>query len=159
MISVSTLLFEAEWLICGGQAQGDDQRDAGNVQWTTIGVEHGFRKGWERAWRKAGAEPSSKRLFKPQLLSRTDIRFIMAISDGACVGGGVLNAGAGLVGLTNLFADGIDLGVVWNGAASVARAAFPDQTLIAYDHGESLVSALSAGFTTIGRLCVWREIT
>jgi hypothetical protein len=131
-------------------------RRSAEVQWVKITTEPGLAL-WERAWRMANPDPDRSRLFKPGLLSRADIHFISAILDGAQVGGGVLNAGAGAVGLSNLFADGIDKEKAWRGLANEARAAFPDLSLVAYDRGDWLAAAWRVGFMTVGRLRVWRR--
>lgn len=117
-------LFEAQWLSLA-EARGGDGRDVDDVQWTTIGDGHGLDS-WELAWRKANAEVGSALLFKPELLDRNDIRFVMAISNGVCVGGGVLNAGAGVVGLTNLFAGGS----IWTRSGRAWRAS-PERLFLA----------------------------
>lgn len=148
-------LFEAEWLTADA-SRGGDRREFEDVRWTTVSAEPSLAA-WEQAWRKANPAAGPALLFKPLLLSRADIRFMMAMRNGACAGGGILNAGARVVGLTNLFAEGIDLRAVWTGMSRAARAAFPGRALVAYDRGESLASAQQVGFRTIGGLRVWRR--
>ena len=150
-------LFDAEWL-CAPSTNGDQPDAASVVQWTAINAEPDLAR-WEHAWRnaEADADASPPRLFKPELLSRPGIRFMNAVADGACVAGGVLNAGAGVVGLSNLFVVKVDISVAWSGLASAARTAFPGFPLVAYDRGEALAAARLAGFTTIGSLREWRR--
>jgi hypothetical protein len=147
-------LFDAEWLCAPSTKR--EQSDVPDVQWMTIDAEPDLAR-WAHAWRNAEADPdaSPSHLFKPELLSRPDIRFISVVANGACVGGGVLNAGAGVVGLSNLFVDKIEMSAAWSGLANAARAMFPGLPLVAYDHGEALAAAHRAGFTTIGNLRVW----
>ena len=148
-------LFEAEWLTADA-SRGGDRREFEDVRWTTVSAEPSLAA-WEQAWRKANPAAGPALLFKPLLLSRADLRFMMATRHGACAGGGILNAGARVVGLTNLFAEGIDLRAVWTGMSRAARAAFPGRALVAYDRGESLALAQQVGFRTIGGLRVWRR--
>lgn len=148
---------DAEWLSAAplGPSESRTREDA---PWRRIGAEDDLLC-WEQAWAKVDPNPDKgrSRMFMPRLLSASDIHFISVIVDGAPKGGGVLNAGAGVVGLSNLFACGIDLEAVWRALADAARAVFPHAPLVTYDHGEALAAAHRAGFTTVGNLRIWRR--
>lgn len=117
--------------------------------------------GWERAW--AAGDPSwtdtpAARLFKPSLLADPDIVFAaLTGNDGAILGGGILNRGAGVVGLSNLFATSVESEAVWHGLGRWAMERFPGLLLVGYEHGEELASARRSGFETIGDLRVWHR--
>ena len=68
----------------------------------------------------------------------------------AVLGGGILNRGADVVGLSNLFGSQMDR--VWQSLMAMAGKIFPGQPLVGYEHGHDLAAAKSAGFETIG-LC------
>lgn len=110
---------------------------------------------WERAWK--GDSERDGRVFKPSLLSEPDIFFVAIISDGRLIGGGVLNKGAGVVGLSNLFAGEIAIEIVWQGLIARAAEAFPGLPLVGYEQEPDLAAALRCGFIRIGSLRVWHR--
>jgi hypothetical protein len=73
---------------------------------------------------------------------------------GGIVGGGILNRGAEVVGLSNLFGFAIEL--VWRSLVATAGEIFPGLPLVGYEHGDELAAAHRAGFETVGPLRVWR---
>ena len=112
---------------------------------------------WEQAW--AGEEVnaaaiSGPRVFMPRLLADTDIVFVSIQGDDGIVGGGILNRGAEVVGLSNIFGSAID--VVWRSLMAMAGEIFPGLPLVGYEHGDELAAAHRAGFETVGPLRVWR---
>jgi hypothetical protein len=148
-------LFDAEWLSATSPA--DHGRPAtGEPQWTQISLESDLVR-WEQAWASAEMGAEERRTFMPCLLSAPDIHIMSARIDGALVGGGVLNAGAGVLGFSNLFASKIDLETIWRGLARAAREAFPHLPFIAYECGEALAAAQRAGFVASGPLRIWRR--
>ena len=111
---------------------------------------------WELAW--AGEEVnaaaiSEPRLFMPRLLADTNVVFVSIQGDGAIIGGGIINRGAEVVGLSNLFGSAID--VVWRSLVATAGKIFPGLSLVGYERGDNLVAAHRAGFATVGLLRVW----
>ena len=69
------------------------------------------------------------------------------------VGGGILNRGADVVGLSNLFGSTIDM--VWRNLTAMAGEIFPGLPLVGYESGRELAVAHQAGFETVGFLRVW----
>jgi hypothetical protein len=126
------------------------------LQWISVGSAIELIP-WEKAWASLDDDAERPRTFRPDLLSRPEIHIIRALSGGVSVGGGILNAGAGMVGLSNLFASGIKREIVWDGLSKVARTVFPGLPLVAYDRGDDLAAAHRAGFTTIGPLRIWQR--
>jgi hypothetical protein len=81
----------------------------------------------------------------------------LVVAQGALVGGGVLNRGAGVVGVSNVFASASDLAFIWEALADRARSAFPGLPIVSYEHEkETLRAACRSGFAPVGRLRVWR---
>jgi hypothetical protein len=90
----------------------------------------------------------------PRLLADTNVVFVSIQGDNGIVGGGILNRGAQVVGLSNLFGSAIDL--VWRSLVATAGEIFPGLPLVGYEHGDDLAAAHRAGFKTVGPLRIWR---
>jgi hypothetical protein len=149
-------LFDAEWL--SATSSMDHGRPAtADPRWTRIDVESDLVR-WEQAWAGANVGAEEGRTFMPGLLSAPDIHIMSARIGGVLVGGGVLNAGAGVLGFSNLFASGFDLEAIWRGLARAARGAFPQLPFVAYERGEALAAAHRAGFVAKGPLRIWRRV-
>jgi hypothetical protein len=148
-------LFEAEWLRMEAPI-GDAWREPENLQWRRVSSEADLIR-WEQEWAAADPGAGESRFFMPGLLSEPDILFVRLLADGASAGGGILNRGAGAVGLSNLFVRSIDIDAGWRGLARVAATTFPGVALVGYDRGDELAAAHRVGFTTIGPLRVRRR--
>ncbi len=143
-----TVLFEAQWI--AAPASGCAEPDPSLTwHWATTAADVGA---WERAWAAgAGALPT----FAGRLAPSADIRFLLALDGGRPVCGGILNRGAGVVGLSNVFVTATDPGRAWNGLVRAGTIAFPGRPLVGYEHGDALGAALQAGFEPLGPLRVW----
>jgi hypothetical protein len=148
-------LFDAEWLRMEAPI-GDVRPETGNLQWRRVAGAADLI-GWEREWAAADPNAGKTRLFMPGLLSEPDILFVFLLVNGSPAGGGILNRGVGIVGLSNLFIRSIDAEAAWRGLARAAATAFPGLALVGYDRGEELAAAHRAGFATIGPLRIWRR--
>jgi len=108
---------------------------------------------WQAAWQGCDGIPD---VFRPALLDDPSV-LVLALHDGEDLRGGVvLNHGAGLVGLSNLFAaGGRDATAIWSAAISAAASHFPGLPLVGYEHGDDLAPALASGFSPAGPLRIW----
>ncbi|MFI6096727.1 hypothetical protein ACIA8G_14295 [Lentzea sp. NPDC051213] len=108
---------------------------------------------WQAAWRDDEDTPD---VFRPALLADPSV-LVLAVHEGKDLCGGmILNRGAGLVGVSNLFAvDGGDTSAVWTCALTAAADHFPWLPLVGYERGDDLAPALANGFTVLGPLRVW----
>jgi hypothetical protein len=108
---------------------------------------------WQTAWHGGDGVAD---IFRPALLEDPSV-LVLAVHDGEeFAGGAVLNRGAGLVGLTNLFAvDGAGGAAVRSSVLTAAAGYFPGLPLVGYEHGDDLGSALASGFAVFGTLRVW----
>ena len=80
---------------------------------------------------------------------------LAAYEHGHIVAGGILNRGAGVVGISNYFFTGAATAASsWDGCVAFARAIFPDARLVGYESGPTLARALALGFTNAGPLRV-----
>jgi hypothetical protein len=144
------VLFDAQWLFLespAGKMGPDDLAIVASETELTA---------WERAW--AGPETGSgARPFRPELLSDPDIVFASLLREGVIVGGGILNRGAGVVGLSNVFgpADAVDQ--VWQGLTTLASNRFPGLPLVGYETGSDLAVACRNGFEAVGDLRIWHR--
>lgn len=136
-------LFDAEW-ITASKAPATP-----GLTWSTITTPEALHR-WESLW--SGATPSG--LFPASLLAAPEISFVVAQRGATPIGGGILNRGAGVTGLSNLFTLEADLVPIWQGLAQLAEARFA-LPVVGYDRGDDLAAAYRAGLTRIGKLRVW----
>jgi hypothetical protein len=150
-------LFDAEWVALSPPPPDLTHHPAAEYRSTIVTGKAGLIA-WEKAW--AGEEGnaatiSEPHVFMPALLAQPDILFISIQEDGGTVGGGILNRGSEVVGLSNLFGR-IGMEKVWRILVAMAVEAFPGLPLVAYDRGHELAAAHEAGFKTVGPLRIWR---
>ena len=148
-------LFDADWIALSG-ARPDVKDNPADYRSSIVTSEAGL-VAWERSW--AGVDVnaavlSGPRVFLPGLLADTDVVFVSLQGEGGIAGGGILNRGAGVIGLSNLFGAKMDL--VWRSLTAMAGKIFPALPLVGYEHGAALVEAKLAGFKKVGPLRVWR---
>jgi hypothetical protein len=148
-------LFDAEWIALSG-ARPDVKHHLREYRSTIVTGKAGLIA-WEQSW--AGEEVnaaaiSEPRVFMPSLLADTNVVFVSIQGEGGIAGGGILNRGAEVVGLSNLFGSKIDL--IYRSLTAMAGEIFPGLPLVAYESGKELAAAKLAGFETVGPLRVWR---
>jgi hypothetical protein len=146
-------LFDAEWIVAPAafNAEFSAHRD---LIWRRIetGEELLF---WEDTWADGGIDPADSRTFMPSLLTKNGIRFVSAFSNDRLVAGGVLSTGAGVIGISNVFAKGIGLEDALQGLTRFARGISTNLSVVSYDSGNALAAAHRLGFETMGHLRVW----
>jgi hypothetical protein len=150
-------LFDAEWVAMYPPLPDLRGHPAAEYRSASVTSEAGLIA-WEQAW--AGEEVnaaavSKPRVFMPRLLTDTGVRFVSIQGDGGIVGGGILNRGSEVVGLSNLFGC-IDMEMVWRNLVAMAVEVFPGLPLVGYECGHELAVAHQAGFETVGFLRVWK---
>jgi hypothetical protein len=144
-------LFDAEWIAMSG-ARPDVRHNLRDYRSTIVTDEAGLMA-WERSW--AGEEANTAaRVFMPRLLADDSIVFVSIQGEDGIAGGGILNRGADVVGLSNLFGSKTDW--VWRSLTAMAGEIFPGLPLVGYEHGNDLAAAKLAGFETVGPLRIWR---
>ena len=148
-------LFEAEW-IAMNTARPELRRDLPDARSTIVTDDAGLIA-WERRWagEAVGAAANwQPRIFMPRLLADDGIVFVSLQGEDGMVGGGILNRGADVVGLSNLF--GSKMERVWRSLIAIAGEKFPGLPLVGYERGTDLAAAKLAGFDSIGALRIWR---
>jgi hypothetical protein len=117
-------LSDAEWIAMSG-ARPAVRRNLPDYRSTIVTDEAGLIA-WERSWAgeeaKAAAIPQP-RVSMPRLLADDSIVFVSIQGEDGIAGGGILNRGADVVGLSNLFGSQIDW--VWRSLAAMAGEIFP----------------------------------
>jgi hypothetical protein len=147
-------LFDAEWVVLS-RPPPDLKHDPLKCRLTSVTSKSGLIA-WEQSW--AGEEAnaaamSEPRVFMPRLLADTNVVFVSIQGEDGIVGGGILNRGAEVVGVSNLFGSPMDR--VWRSVAAMAGEIFSGLPLVGYDRGYELAAAHQAGFETVGPLRVW----
>ena len=146
------VLFDAEWIVqrpAGGAAQ--DHQTA--LPWRAVRSEADLLL-WETAWAgetTAGTSP----IFAASLTSRADICFLFSVADGIPVCGGILNKGADVIGISNVFHAEVDPQIAWRGLVREAARRFPGLPIVGYECGEALAAARRVGFQSMGPLRIW----
>ncbi|MFG2328502.1 hypothetical protein ACGFMM_02650 [Streptomyces sp. NPDC048604] len=154
-------LFSAEWIHRPAERPAPAPTAA---EWTEVRTAEGLAA-WEAAWR--GDDEDAAGLFRAELLAdpTTTVLAGRDAASGRVVAGAVLTEGAGVVGVSNLFAtdatDGTDatgeagVAEAWAGALTAAAARWPALPVVGYEHGDALTAAVAAGFTATAPLRVW----
>lgn len=148
--------FDAEWIGMPGARPDIGQHQPRDR--STIVTDEAGLSAWEQSWGgedAKAASPPLPRMFMPRLLVEDGIVFVSLQGEDGSVGGGILNRGAGVVGLSNLFGSHMDQ--VWRSLIALAGETFPGMSLVGYEHGLDLATAKSAGFESIGPLRIWRR--
>jgi hypothetical protein len=114
----------------------------------------GRLRDWQRAWHGEAPAPD---VFRPALLTDPSVRVLAFRDAGQWAGGAVLGEGAGVVGVSNVFAAGGRAGEIWASAVAAAAHCYPGRDLVGYERGDDLPPALDNGFTVLGALRVWRH--
>lgn len=152
-----TPLFDAEWIAMSGARPDVGHHQPGDR--STIVTDEAGLSAWERSWvgedaKAVAAAIPAPRVFMPRLLADEGIVFASTQGKDGSAGGGILNRGADVVGLSNLFGSQMDR--VWRSLIAMAGEIFPGLPLVGYEHGHDLAAAKLAGFETIGPLRIWR---
>jgi hypothetical protein len=144
--------FEARWLWRDAAAGGPASRRDDGIAWEAVESDEALA-GWEREWASGAA--AAPRQFPTRLLARREIAFVQGRRDGVIVAGGVLNAGGGAVGITNVFGVPDDLADCWARLADEAVRRFPGLPLCGYERPGPDAVPLALGFEAVGPLRVW----
>ncbi len=144
------ILFEAEWI--ARPASLAPPAGVDGATWSIVRDEARLDT-WKLAW---GADIlRTDSVFAPALLRDADVAFMAAHRRDDLVGGAIASKGAGVVGLSNVFARGADAGAVWAGCVAAAMAWAPGLVVVGYESGADLALATRVGFHTVGPLRVW----
>lgn len=136
-------LFDAQWISHPRAASGDTAM----LRWRAV-MDAADLAVWNGAWGEDAP-------FKPSLLAEDDVVLLAAHHGDALVAGAILNRGAGVIGLSNVFATPSWRDAAWRDLPAQASLLFGDAVLVGYQSGASLDHAVAGGFEVIGPLRVW----
>jgi hypothetical protein len=147
------VLFDAEWIL-RQPAAGDAQESPTGLPWGTVRSEADLLL-WKRAWAGEAITTETAQIFAASLISHANVNFLFAPADGIPLCGGILNKGAGVVGLSNVFHAGVDPEVAWRGLLCEAARRFPGLPIVGYEAEKELTVARRIGFQSAGPLRIW----
>jgi hypothetical protein len=139
------VLFDAEWIVRSDPPAGGDS------SWHAVATDVELAA-WEAAW---DDDPGEERFFPSGLLAEDGVAFLARYDADGISTGALANRSAAVVGLSNVFAAGLDLDTAYAEASAAAGAIWPGLPIVGYDHGDPLVAAHAAGFESIGALRIW----
>lgn len=139
------MLFEAQWIHHPAPAS---MPALAPVAWEVVRDAATLRD-----WEQACFDGQVTGLFPPALLD--EVTILGGRIDGAIVCGSVLTPRKRVVGVSNLYASGCDLGTAWAGTITMAAGLFPGRPLVGYESDPA--DAVRHGFTTVGPLRVWMK--
>jgi len=148
-----TVLFDAEWILRLPAAEGAQESTTG-LPWGTVRSEADLLL-WNRAWAGEAATIEASQIFAASLISHTNVSFLFAPADGIPLCGGILNKGAGVVGLSNVFHAEVDPEIAWRGLLREAARRFPGLPVVGYETGKELTVVRRVGFQSAGPLRIW----
>ncbi|MBB3655153.1 hypothetical protein FHX15_000352 [Rhizobium sp. BK650] len=147
-----TMLFEAEWIGMWKPVPAPF-----SLTWQRMKSAADLAR-WVAEWAKANGS-TTQTIFTQPLLNDPEITFLLGFEHGRPVGGGILNHHAGVVGHSNVFAEGQHGETIRRGLVARAAELYPGEPLVGYERGGDLDEALRAGFEFLGPLRVWlREV-
>jgi len=137
-------LFDARWIACHlATARGVTT----TLTWRAVADSLDLAA-WNAAW-------GDDAPFRPPLLAEDGVILLGAHHGAALVGGAILNHGASVVGLSNVFALPAWRDAVWRDVPVQASSLFDADMLVGYESGADLDRAIAGGFEDIGPLRVW----
>ncbi len=134
--------FEAAWIW-----QSDPPQPATNPAWERIRTAADLSL-WEAAWNKDS--PSDKVQFPAAILDRPDIAIWGRRRGTGFDAGGIANRSVTCTGISNVFGDD-----AFAPLAGLAHEFGLGQPVSGYARDDVLTAACDAGFTPVGRLCLW----
>jgi hypothetical protein len=143
------ILFDAQWIVRPAGLPLDVQDDG--LQWAPVEDEPELLA-WEDAW--SGGE-HRRSLFRHAILDDHRVIILAARAGRHIQAGAILSNGAGVVGISNFFASTTEIRSSWHACVSNATRLAPDSSIVGYETGATLGSALDTGFAIAGPLRVW----
>lgn len=143
------ILFLASWIWAQPQATSKDAPQ----NWMRI-HDIAALDDWEHRWKESGS-PTDANVFKPAILSDTEIHIYGRLAGNGFDAGCIVNRSPDAVGISNIFSlNGTP--PAFTDAVSLAALAFSsDLPLVGYDSGAALEKMIGLGFKPVGNLRVW----
>ncbi|HEX5532799.1 MAG TPA: hypothetical protein VFX33_03565 [Actinomycetales bacterium] len=144
------VLFDAQWI----HRAATKPFVRSDLEWSVV-VDAGALGRWALAWDDG---KGNEGVFQPQLLDDPDTFVVAGYHVGGAVcGGAVAYRGAGVVGVSNVFAEDQNPDTAWPLVLSAVHSLFPMVPVVGYEHGDDLEAAARHGFEILGPLRVWTQ--
>ncbi|MFG1808137.1 hypothetical protein [Streptomyces sp. NPDC049040] len=143
------VLFEGQWI----HRQASARAGGRDLAWDVASDRETLRA-WARAWDEGKGDAD---LFRPGLLD-DPATFVIAgrpHDGGRVTAGAVASRSDGVVGISNVFAQGGGPDAAWPVVLDAVARLFPGLPVVGYEHGDGLQAALRQGFAPIGPLRIW----
>jgi hypothetical protein len=137
------VLFRAEWI----WLQPGSSAAASDFDWRPI-TTPGELEEWRAAHGSAGS-------ILPALLPEAGLTVLLGRGTPGSVIGAVISDLAGVIGVSNVFSNGLTSDAVWRELVTHLRVSWPELPVVGYESGDELAAATSVGFEPIGPLQVW----
>ncbi|MFB8282179.1 hypothetical protein [Nocardia colli] len=141
------VLFEAQWIY----RPADLPPPASSRPWTSIDDPATLTE-WASAWRR---DPLLRKIFRPELLADDSVAVLGRRDDDRFTAGAVAHRSRNVVGVTNLFYDGIEAAEAWAGCLRAVHQLWPGLSIVGYEQDADLAAAIHHGCTPVGPLRVW----
>jgi hypothetical protein len=138
------LLFAATWLYLSPGRRPS----VVPPEWSVVATPH-LLADWNKAHDYAGVLPD-------EVLTHPRFQVLAQHRDGQLVAGAITHDADPATGLSNVWS-GEGAAIDWPAIVDVVSAASPDRPVVAYEWGEALEGALTAGFTAVGAQRVWER--
>lgn len=124
------------------------------TRWQRVHFPKRFDK-WVEIWKKKNKTEDD--LFPPTILKTEDIWICGEYSEEAFSKGAILFIKDNTVGISNIFSNEPIDSSFWEELMGFIAVQFPGATIVGYESGKILRSAIQAGFSSLGQLTVWKK--
>jgi hypothetical protein len=93
----------------------------------------------------------------PRLLRDHTVRILRCEREPDVLAGAILNRTGPVVGISNVFSQGMALDEVWDELGDFSAHEFPSLPVVGYARGENLNAALAVGFAALAPLRIWLQ--
>jgi hypothetical protein len=145
------VLFEAHWILLESDFERQrDENSRGHPEWKVVGTSEQLAQ-WESVW--SGGQ-GHDRLFRDDLLDRTDVFFLAGELHDTIVAGTIVATTDTVAGLSNYF-EASPTADAWPTCSVLIRSLCRQTPIVGYERDDALVGARQRGFIVGGPLRVW----
>jgi len=142
-------IVDAEWIVYD---QG--RIEFSNSSFQRIHFPIRFEK-WLKAWNRSNK--TNLDIFPSKILKDDTVWVCGEYQNGEFTKGAILYSNDRTVGITNIFSEEENKDAFWKELLAFISVQFPAKLVVGYETGESLASAIAAGFEPVGHLAVWKK--
>jgi hypothetical protein len=142
------VLFDARWLV---RVPASQTALPPADTWSIVTAVDAFAM-WEEAWQRHNEQGD---VLRAGLLDVPVVTVLAERKGDHVVAGAILNRAAGVVGISNFFADPLDAAASWDSCIEFTSALFPGSALVTYESDREVIAARRLTFEDAGPLRVW----